>query len=103
PTAEELADLTARFGEISTNGKIETRKTQVIDEETLVPEFPRVVLKFDRRQLGKLRMLIDALNTLPSLPPEIEEAASETSEARSVRNIGEIQEEESLKIVDPGE
>jgi uncharacterized protein (TIGR00730 family) len=101
PTAPELADLNARFGEICSTGKIEVRQTQTIDEDTLVPQYPRVVLKFDRRSLAKLRLLIDALNILPSLPPESAKTASETREERSDRHIGEMTEEESLKIVDP--
>ena len=103
PTPAELADLNARFGEICMAGKIEVRATQTIDEDTLVPQYPRVVLKFDRRNLAKLRQLIDALNALPSLPPESTKTASETKELRSDRHIGEMTEEESMKIVDPKE
>ena len=44
---------------ICISGGIETRPTQIIDEETLVPDYPRVVFRFDRRNLAKLRMLID--------------------------------------------
>ena len=40
-------------------------------KETLVPEFPRIALRFDRRSLAKLRLLIDRLNTLASLPPGV--------------------------------
>ncbi len=103
PTAEELAQINHEFGDICTSGQIESRRTQVIDEETLVPEFPRVVLKFDRRNLAKLRMLIDRLNALPSLPPmEVEsQALSDTQDQRSDRGVSEIAEEESMRIVDP--
>jgi uncharacterized protein (TIGR00730 family) len=103
PTPTELAELNARFKGICTSGEIEVRQTQVVDDETLVPEYPRVVLKFDRRSLAKLRMLIDALNTLPSLPPDAAKNASDTKEQRGDRHIGEITEEESLQIVNPDE
>ena len=102
PTEAELADLNQRFSGICLEGKIEARKTQNIDEETLVPEYPRVVLKFDRRNLAKLRMLINALNDLPSLPPEVlDPAISDTRDKRSDRTIGEMVEEESVRLVRP--
>ena len=102
PTPAELADLNKRFGDILLGGAIEVRATQTIDEETLVPQYPRVVLRFDRHGMARLRMLIDALNTLPSLPPAIEASAAETNEPqRSDRQLGEIAEEESVKLVDP--
>ncbi len=102
PTPDELARLNEQFGEICTSGKIEARKTQIIDEETLVPDFPRVVLRFDRRSLAKLRLLIDQLNMLPSLPAtETRGAAADTKEHRSDRGLSEIAEEESVRLVEP--
>jgi uncharacterized protein (TIGR00730 family) len=103
PTPAELEEINARFGEICLEGKIETRRTQIIDEETLVPEFPRVALKFDRRSLAKLRLLIDRLNTLPSLPPVEAEAPADTQDQRSDRGVSEIAEEESMRIVSTGD
>jgi uncharacterized protein (TIGR00730 family) len=103
PTPAELEEINARFGEICLEGKIETRRTQIIDEETLVPEYPRVVLKFDRRSLAKLRLLIDRLNTLPSLPPVEAEAPADTQDQRSDRGVSEIAEEESMRIVSTGD
>jgi uncharacterized protein (TIGR00730 family) len=102
PTDEELARINADFGMICTAGTIESRKTQVIDEETLVPQYPRIALKFDRRSLAKLRMLIDRLNSLPSLPPMEKQEAADTKDARSDRGVAEIAEEESVRLVDPG-
>jgi hypothetical protein len=101
PTAEEMAQINAEFRDICETGGIEARPTQVFDEETLVPEFPRVVLKFDRKSLGRLRMLIDRLNSLPSLPPMETEGLADTREQRSDRGLGEIAEEESVRIVEP--
>ena len=102
PTGEELAQINAEFGDICSTGRIESRKTQIFDEETLVPQFPRIVLNFDRRSLARLRLLIDRLNTLPSLPPMETAATADTRDSRSDRSLGEIAEEESLRIVEPG-
>jgi uncharacterized protein (TIGR00730 family) len=104
PTPEELAQINAEFGDIALDGVIESRRTQIIDEETLVPEYPRVVLKFDRRSLARLRMLIDRLNSLPSLPPmEVDvRSIADTQDQRSDRGVSEIAEEESMRIVEPG-
>jgi uncharacterized protein (TIGR00730 family) len=103
PTPEELEKINADFGGICMSGRIEVRDTQTIDEETLVPQYPRVVLKFDRRSLAKLRLLIDRLNDLPSLPPmEAEKPKiADTQEHRSDRGVSEIAEEESVRLVDP--
>ncbi len=104
PTASELEQLNEQFHGICLSGKIECRQTQVIDEETLVPQYPRIVMKFDRRSLAKLRLLIDRLNSFPSLPPmETEKPTiADTKEERSDRNVSEIAEEESIRIVEPG-
>jgi hypothetical protein len=101
PTDAEMAAINADFGAIS-RGPIECRRTEVIDEETLVPTYYRIVLKFDRRSLAKLRLLIDRLNSLASLPPVEAAVAADTEELRSDRNVSEIAEEESLRIVEPG-
>lgn len=104
PTPDELAGINNDFADICISGGIETRPTQIIDEETLVPDYPRVVFRFDRRNLAKLRMLIDRLNTLPSLPPlEVEAPVADTQEQRSDRGVSEIAEEESMRIVTPGD
>ncbi len=103
PTAQELADINAEFGSIAKDGKIESRRTQVIDDETLVPEYPRIALKFDRRSLARLRMLINRLNTLPSLPPFEQEFCdlADTQEVRSDRGVAQLADEESVRLVDP--
>jgi uncharacterized protein (TIGR00730 family) len=103
PTPDELAQINADFRSICTSGSIEVRDTQTIDEETLVPQYPRIVLKFDRRSLARLRLLIDRLNSLPSLPPmETEKPQiADTKELRSDRGVSEIAEEESVRLVDP--
>jgi uncharacterized protein (TIGR00730 family) len=105
PTPEELAQLNTDFRDICldgrTGGGIEVRSTQIFDEETLVPNLPRLVLKFDRRSLAKLRQLIDRLNTLPSLPPPEPAVTTDTQDQRSDRGLSEIAEEESVRVIEP--
>ncbi len=102
PTPQELDDLNARFPKLCVAGVIEIRATHKVDEETLVPEFPRIVLKFDRRNLAGLRLLINALNDLPSLPPEkYNLSVTDTRSQHSDRTVGEMVEEEGVRIVEP--
>jgi uncharacterized protein (TIGR00730 family) len=109
PTPDELVQLNRDFRDICSDGKggridgggIEVRPTQTTDEETLVPNLPRLVLKFNRRSLAKLRLLIDRLNTLPSLPPMEPTVTTDTQDQRSDRGISEIAEEESVRVIEP--
>jgi uncharacterized protein (TIGR00730 family) len=68
PTDEELADLHARFGSLATDGKLkrtEPLAAEVKDGDAL--DEARIVLRYDGFQAGGLRLLINALNALPSL------------------------------------
>jgi hypothetical protein len=69
PTDDEVAQLDAEFGDILTKGHIE--KTQPLSPEVSGRDhlgMARIALRFDRMHHGRLRALIDALNTLPSAP-----------------------------------
>jgi hypothetical protein len=82
PTRAELADLNDRFADICTRGRIEGTPPQppeVSGHDHL--ELPRIALHFDRASHGRLRALIDALNTLPSAPPLL--AGPDPDSARS--------------------
>ncbi len=71
PTETELDALTAEFADICTEGGLEATEplpAEVADDDLL--DLPRVSLQFDRMHFGRLRMLIDALNALPSAPRE---------------------------------
>ncbi|MCA9192952.1 MAG: LOG family protein [Planctomycetales bacterium] len=60
---DELANLNERFANILVSGKIE--QLAALEEESNEPELnhlPRLRLHFDRKQLGRLRQLIDAVN-----------------------------------------
>lgn len=62
-TAEEVASLNDTFSGILVEGKIE--QVGALPEEKNEPELaglPRLKLRFDRKQLGRLRRLIDQIN-----------------------------------------
>ena len=69
PTDEELDQLSAEFADIVVDGAI--RRTEPFPPEVAGSdnvELPRIVLRFDKHGWGRLRMLIDRLNTLASAP-----------------------------------
>ncbi|MDQ4070802.1 MAG: TIGR00730 family Rossman fold protein [Actinomycetota bacterium] len=81
PTKAELADLNERFADICTRGRIESTPPQppeISSHDHL--ELPRIALHFNRANHGRLRLLIDALNALPSAPalaaPDADSAAA---------------------------
>ncbi len=64
PSAELLAAINDTFGDIVTEGdfKLTGPLSEEKDEAHLV-DLPRLVFRFNRRSLGRLRQLIDSLNT----------------------------------------
>jgi len=70
PSDEELTILNREFGDILTEGTI-TRSAPLPEEggEAGLTHLPRLVLSFNRRDVGRLRQLIDALNRLPAALP----------------------------------
>jgi uncharacterized protein (TIGR00730 family) len=71
PDAAELAALNDEFGDILTEGAIEVSGA-LAEERGEAPSFPRVMLRFDRKKMGRLRQLIDRLNALaaPEVPAD---------------------------------
>jgi len=69
PDAEGLAALNDEFADILSEGAIEVRGA-LPEEGGEADPFPRVLLRFDRRSVGRLRQLIDRLNALAE--PELE-------------------------------
>ncbi len=70
PTDGEVGALNAAFGDLCRRGAIESSgplPPEVADADVI--ELPRLVLALDPRLAGRLRELIDALNTLGSAPP----------------------------------
>jgi uncharacterized protein (TIGR00730 family) len=65
PNPDQLRELNASFEDILSSGKIEVGKA-LPEEGGEVRNHPRVTLRFNRREVGRLRMLIDRLNSLVS-------------------------------------
>jgi hypothetical protein len=63
PDAEQLDLLNDEFADIVSAGKIAVRPPLPQERDEL-PDFPRVTLQFNRRDVGRLRRLIDRLNAL---------------------------------------
>lgn len=71
PTDGELAALNLDFADIVLDGEIEVvpaHPDEVADADEV--DAARVAFDFDRRNFGRLRRLVDALNQLPSLDHE---------------------------------
>jgi hypothetical protein len=68
PTGEELTRLNEEFRDILVDGAM--RASPALPEEVnehALAHLPRLALHFNRRDIGRLRQLIDALNRLPAL------------------------------------
>jgi hypothetical protein len=92
PTRAELAALNDEFSDICTRGRIESTPPQppeVSGNDHL--HLPRIALHFDRSSHGRLRSLIDALNSLPSAPPV---AAPDPESATAAGSPPEVEESE---------
>jgi len=63
PDPQELEALNDRYASILEGGKIETGE-RLPDEGDDVPGLPRLVLRVDRREIGRFRELVDDLNRL---------------------------------------
>jgi hypothetical protein len=71
PTGDELVGLNEEFRDILLNGPmtVSLALPEEGNDHALV-HLPRLTLRFNRRDVGRLRQLIDALNQLPSISPE---------------------------------
>jgi uncharacterized protein (TIGR00730 family) len=70
PTPEEVDALAEEFADISVEAKIHALKGPLPAEARAEdhPDLPRIGLHFNRVSFSRLRLLIDALNRLPSAP-----------------------------------
>ena len=67
PDAEQLAEIQKRFGDILVRGTFRTGSSLPVErDEPTLADLPRLIFTFNRRDHGKLRMLIDYLNDLPA-------------------------------------
>ena len=81
PTDAELDDLNRRFADICVSGRIERADplpAEVANDDRL--DKARIVLAFDIFKQARLRALIDAVNDLPSAPPEATPPPAQASE-----------------------
>lgn len=60
-----VMEIQAEFADILTNHPIEQRPGPLPEEHGLFPDKPRLVMHFDRRNTGRLRMLINRINEAP--------------------------------------
>jgi uncharacterized protein (TIGR00730 family) len=76
PDDQQLAQLNRDFADLLTEGRI-TTGSALAEENGEAAELPRVLLHFHRRDFGRLRQLIDRLNTfVPDGARKAEPAAS---------------------------
>ncbi len=59
---DNVAQLNDEFGDILAGGMIHTVPGPLVEEEDEFPDLTRLVLKFDRRSYGRLRVMINAVN-----------------------------------------
>ena len=66
PTAEQLHEINTKFSDIVTDGVFELLNEPPEEErdETELVHLPRLAFRFNRRNFGRLRQLIDYLNAL---------------------------------------
>jgi uncharacterized protein (TIGR00730 family) len=85
PTEDEIGELNATFGDLLLGGRIEPSDPlppEVSGQDHL--DLARLALRFDPRRYGRLRILIDALNALPSAPPDTAKPPTVADEERVV-------------------
>jgi len=78
PTDDEIASLNERFSHLLADGRIERsgpRRPEIEDDDRL--DLPRIVMRFDQFQVGRLFQVIRAVNEFSSAP-----AASPPDEPR---------------------
>jgi len=61
PDAAQLAQLNREFGDLLSEGKIESGAA-LPEENGEAPKLPRLLLRFNRRDFGRMRQLVDRLN-----------------------------------------
>jgi hypothetical protein len=70
--AKLLDEIRAAFADILVDGDFEQRGALPAEDEPSIANLPRLVFHFDRRNLGRLRLLIDCINQV-SIQPALRE------------------------------
>ena len=66
PTEAQLADISDKFADLKTRGAFRVSDALPVEhDEPALANLPRLIFNFNRRDHGKLRILIDYLNDLP--------------------------------------
>ncbi len=66
PDAKALAEIEKKFGDIKVKGQFRVSEALPVErDEPALANLPRLVFAFNRRDQGKLRLLINYLNDLP--------------------------------------
>jgi len=66
PSEAQLAEISERFSDIKVKGEFRVSDPLPVErDEPALANLPRLVFTFNRREHGRLRMLIDHLNNLP--------------------------------------
>src|SRR5918998_1741307 len=92
PTDDEVEALSDEFSDLLVGGRIERADPlppEVSGQDNL--DLPRLVLRFDPRRYGRLRILIDALNALPSAPADAGMPPTVADEERVVEREDEAE------------
>jgi uncharacterized protein (TIGR00730 family) len=72
PTPDALARLEREFADILSDGGFSTGPALPEEaEESVLADLPRLVFSFNRRDVGRLRQLIDALNRIPHVGAQV--------------------------------
>lgn len=64
PSEQQLAEINGQFADILTEGQFQVGGPLVEEDEPELANLARLVFRFNRRNLGRLRQLIDFLNGL---------------------------------------
>lgn len=90
---EEIEELNDEFSDLLKSGKIETTETLPQESDKTIHHLPRLKLHFRRRAFGRLREMVDKINSFP-LP---EDSFMEVPEAGAGGQIPEEIEEGDLR------
>jgi len=69
PTPRQVEEISKGFGDLKVRGEFRVGGALPVEQdEEAIAHLPRLVFTFNRRDHGRLRMLIDHLNDLPDAP-----------------------------------